>query len=80
MCVKDSEIIDLQLTKRQLVPILDRFLVETEWTECDPKTLLNWCLWLEKQVPDPEQFKRILWEFGVIDLILKMSIEQIKGG
>ena len=53
------------LTPRELVPILDHFLLSIEFGDCPSEIEFQATLWLSQQIPNRDQFRTVCGEWDV---------------
>ena len=53
------------LTTRELVPVIDHFLISIDFVECSPEIEFQATLWLSQQIPNRDQFRAVCGEWDV---------------
>ena len=53
------------LTTRELVSIIDHFLLSIDFGECSPEIEFQATLWLSQQIPNRDQFRAVCGEWDV---------------
>ena len=53
------------LTTRELVSIIDHFLLSIEFGDCTPEIEFQATLWLSQQIPNRDQFRAVCGEWDV---------------
>jgi len=53
------------LTTRELVPVIDHFLISIDFGECSPEVEFQATLWLSQQIPNRDQFRAVCGEWDV---------------
>ena len=53
------------LTTRELVSIIDHFLISIEFRDCTPEIEFQATLWLSQQIPNRDQFRTVCSEWDV---------------
>ena len=53
------------LTTRELVPVIDHFLISIEFGDCPSEIEFQATLWLSQQIPNRDQFRTVCSEWDV---------------